>query len=291
MVVRIGGGMRYGTRSNLFFLGLALPSLVGLLVFFVIPFGYSLFLSMIDNPVGRNFVGFQNFRITLNNTAFRLAAQNTLLFIAICVPVNMVFPLVVSMALNKVPRKELFGLFFLLPLVVPSGSIVHFWRSMFGINGFVNGLFFQEYPVNWLSTDWAFYIILVIFMWKNAGFNIVLYQAGLSQIPRDYYEVAALEGAGRFRQFRSVTLVYLLPTIFLVFLMSLLATFRSFREIYLLAGAHPHRSIYMLQHFMNNQFAALDYQRMSTAAFVIAACIAAMAVTLLYMQRRVTSHD
>ena len=279
------------TKDELVYLILALPSLVGLLIFFVIPFSYSLYLSMIDNPVSYNFVWLQNFTATLNNNAFRLAINNTLVFMALCVPVNMALPLIVAILLKKNKHRKLFGLFFLLPLVVPSGSMVFFWQSLFGINGVINGVFFASSPINWLNSDYALIIILFIFMWKNAGFNIVLFQSGLNLIPKDYYECAAIEGAGRFRQFFSITLIYLSPTIIMVLLMSILATFRSFREIYLLAGSHPHRSIYMLQHYMNNMFAALNYQRLAPASFILAFGIVILIFLVFYLQRRVISFD
>jgi len=275
-------------REEMLFILLALPSFVGLVVFFLAPFVASLYLAMIDSPVGRNFVGLQHFTSTISNGAFRLALRNTLIFIALCVPLNMIVPLGVAMLLNKAGRfKELFGLFFLLPLVVPSASVVHFWQSLIGINGVVNGLFFRDAPINWLNTEWALWIILIIFMWKNAGFNIVLYQAGLNMIPKDYYEYAAIEGAGKWRQFRSVTIIYLTPTLFMVFLMSIVQSFRSFREIYLLAGSHPHQSIYMMQHYMNNLFDVLNYQRLAAAAYILAAGIVAAVLVMFFIQRRV----
>jgi len=193
--------------------------------------------------------------------------------------------------LRKLPYREVIGLFFVLPLVVPSGSMVHFWRSVFGLNGAVNRLFFSDAPINWLDSEYAILVILIIFMWKNAGFNVVLYQAGLNIIPRDYYESAELDGAGRSRLFWHITLVYLLPTGFMVLIMSLLAAFRSFREIYLLAGSHPYHGIYTLMHFMNNMFAALNYQRLAPAAHMLAAGIAVVVVAMMYVQRRVNSHD
>jgi len=283
--------LRLRTRDELLFIGLAIPSFLGILIFFLIPFGYSLYLAMIDNPVSRSFVWFENFVATFNNLAFRLAMRNTLVFMAMSVPINMIFPLFLALLLRKTPRRELFALFFLLPLVIPSGSVVHFWHSVFGINGALNGLFFRDAPVNWLTSDWALGIILVIFMWKNAGFNIVLYQAGLNQIPKEFYECAQVEGASKWQQFWRITFIYLMPTYFIVLLMSILATFRSFREIYLLTGAYPTPGIYMLQHFMNNMFLALDYQRLAPAAYMLAVGIIVVVVVVMFLQRRLFSYD
>lgn len=283
----------FALRRELFFIALALPSIVGLAVFFLVPFGASLHMAMIDNPVGQNFVGLHHFTGTLQNTAFRLAITNTLMFMAMSVPLNMVFALLVACMLRSVGGfgKSVLGMFFLLPLVVPSGSVVHFWRSLFGINGAVNSWFFADEPVNWLNTDWAIYIVVLIFLWKNVGFNIVLYLAGLNLIPKEYYECAAIEGAGRIKQFFSITLIYLLPTSFMVFLMSIVQSFRAFREIFLLTGAYPHNSIYMLQHYMNNQFAALNYQRLAAASYILTAGIVAVVLVVFYLQRRAMSYE
>lgn len=278
-------------REEVLFLCLALPSLLGLVVFFAAPFGASLWLALVDNAVLGNFVGLENFAGVLQSGAFQLAAQNTLAFILICVPVNMLFPLGMAMLLRRAGRqKSLFGLFFLLPLVIPSGSIVHFWKSLFGVNGILNGAFFAAEPVNWVNSGYARAIITLVFMWKNAGYNMVLYLAGLEMIPREYYECASLEGAGSFKQFTGITLVYIAPASFLVFLMSVINSFKSFKEIWLLAGAYPHNSIYMLQHYMNNQFTALNYQKLSAASYILSAGIIVVAAALFRFQHRLSDH-
>ena len=283
--------LKYNTRRELLFLALALPSILGLLIFFLLPFLLSIRMVLIDNPVGQNFVGLHHFAATLENTAFRLAMGNTLFFMAMSVPLNMLFALLVAMMLRRVGGlgKSVLGIFFVLPLVVPSGSVVHVWRSLFGLNGFLNRLFLGE-PVNWLNTEWAIFLVVLIFMWKNVGFNIVLYLAGLNLIPREYYENAAIEGAGPIRQFFTITFVYLMPTAFMVFLLSIIQSFQSFREIFLLTGAYPHHSLYMLQHYLNNQFAALDYQRLSAAAYILTLGIVALVLIMLFVQRRVMNY-
>lgn len=283
--------LKRAAREELLFFCLALPSLLGMLGFFIAPFIGSLYLAMIDNAVLGNFVGLTNFIEVAKSGAFRIALSNTATFIALCVPINMVIPLLMAMLLRRAGvRKGLFGLFFLLPLVIPSGSIVHFWKSVFGINGLINGAFFPSAPVNWLNTAWARTIITLVFMWKNAGYNMVLYMAGLDFIPKEYYECAALEGAGGFRQFLRITLVYITPTSFLVLLMSLINSFKSFKEIYLLAGAYPHQSIYMLQHYMNNQFSALNYQKLSSASYILSLFIILIVVVLFRFQHRLSKN-
>ena len=267
---------------------LVLPSLAGLLVFYVAPFMISLYFAVIDNNVSQNFVGLQNFIDTLSNDAFRLGLQNTGVFLAISVPLNIIIPLLLALLLNRTSNrfKTIFCLIILLPLIIPSGSVVHFWRSVFGINGVFNSLFFPDAPVNWLNTDMARPIITIIYTWKNAGYNMVLFLAGLQIIPKEYYEYASVEGANTLKKFFHITLVYLTPTMFLVFIMSIINSFRAFREIYLISGALPHRSIYMLQHFMNNQFAALNYQRLVTASYILFVFIIALVLSLYHLQNK-----
>jgi multiple sugar transport system permease protein len=266
---------------------LVLPGLLGLLVFYVAPFIISFYFALIDNNVGRNFVGFFNFIETLQNTAFQLGMRNTGIFMAVSLPLNIILPLALAMMLNKTVKfNKMFCLIILLPLVIPSGSVVHFWRSVFGLNGIINGMFFPDAPINWLNTEYSLPIITLIYIWKNAGFNMLLFLAGLQFIPKDYYEFASVEGASARWKFFHITLVYLTPTTFLVFIMSLINSFRAFREIYLIAGAHPHPSIYMLQHFMNNQFAMLNYQRLATASYILSIFIVAMVFALYYLQNK-----
>jgi multiple sugar transport system permease protein len=164
-----------------------------------------------------------------------LGLKNTGIFMAICVPLNMALPLGMAMLLQKAGKlTSLFGLIFLLPLVIPSGSVAHFWRSVFGINGIINGAFFPDAPVNWLNTNLSRTLITGVFVWKNAGYNMILFLAGLKSIPQEYYEYASVEGVGALAKFFRITLVYISPTAFLVFIMSIINSFKSFKEIYLI---------------------------------------------------------
>lgn len=270
---------------------LALPSLVGLLGFYVIPFVLSISLAVVDNSVLWNFVWMQNFKEVLSSGAFQTALKNTGIFMALCVPLNMVMPLFIALLLNSTKSlRTSFGVIALIPLVIPTGSTVHFWQSLFGLNGLINSLLFPDNPVNWLNTDYARWIIVFIFIWKNAGYNMVLFLAGLTSIPKEYYECASLEGAGSMRRFFMITLVYLTPTAFLVLVMSIINSFKSFKEIYLLSGEYPHSSIYMLQHYMNNQFGASNYQKLASASYILSIFIIAMVLGLFLGQNKASRY-
>jgi len=278
-------------KEEMTLLVLALPSLVGLLGFYVIPFVLSISLAVVDNSVLWNFVWMQNFKEVLSSGAFQTALKNTGIFMALCVPLNMVMPLFIALLLNSTKSlKTSFGVIALIPLVIPTGSTVHFWQSMFGLNGLINSLLFPDNPVNWLNTNYARWIIVFIFIWKNAGYNMVLFLAGLTSIPKEYYECASLEGAGSMRRFFMITLVYLTPTAFLVLVMSIINSFKSFKEIYLLSGEYPHSSIYMLQHYMNNQFGASNYQKLASASYILSIFIIAMVLGLFLGQNKASRY-
>jgi len=273
-------------RGLLLFL---LPSLLGLFVFYIAPFIVSLYYAAIDNSVSRQFVGLGNFLGVLRNGVYQLALRNTGIFMLLCVPLNIIIPLALALLLNRVKRfRAVFGIFFLMPLVIPSGAVVYFWHALFDVHGAINGLFFAENPVRWLETPLVRGIITGIFLWKNVGFNMVLFRAGLGFIPKEYYETAQVEGAGHFRVFRHVTLVYLIPTGFLAFILSIVNSFKAFREIYLLTGAYPNTSIYMLQHYMNNQFTAMDYQKLSSSAYITSVFIVLLLAVFFRLQRKLT---
>jgi multiple sugar transport system permease protein len=250
-----------------------------------------------SRPVGGDFAGLQNYISLLQSAAYMQGLRNTLIFIGLSVPFNMLLSLLVAILINKIGKdsgigskiKPLFVLIFLIPLVIPSGSMVFFWQQLFAFDGILNGILhgIGLDPVNWLNSSYARLVMLIIFVWKNLGFNMVLFMAGLSNIPADYYEAASVDGASNGLIFRKITLPCLLPTMVIVLLMSIINSFKVFREVYLLMGAYPHDSVYMLQHFMNNNFFSLNYQRLTTATTLLALAMAILTFTLLKLERRI----
>jgi multiple sugar transport system permease protein len=278
-------GRILGNRRIWFFI---LPSLVGMSVFFFVPAGASLFYAF-TNARG-DFVWFANFSDVLSNMAFGLAARNSMLFLAASVPLNMFISFILASLLQNLRHKKVLVVVFMLPLIIPSGSVVFFWNTLFADNGAINSILFRMGmdTVPWFSTDWSFAIILLVFLLRNIGFNLVLFLAGFQLIPKDYYEVAKIEGANIFESFRHVTFIYIMPTTFLVFMMSIINSFRVFREIYLLFGPYPHQSVYMLQHFMNNQFLFANMQRLSVTAIVLSVAVIILVWGVFTGQRKIS---
>lgn len=249
------------------------PSVIGVLVFFILPFAMVIYYSLINNPYQKKFVGFDNFLALFDNYAFKTAAVNTLKFSLVCVPLAVVLSLLLAMALNcRIPMQSKLRSFFLSPMMVPTASVVLVWQVLFHYNGTVNDFlaFFGVEKNDWLKSEHAIWVVVMLFLWKNLGYNMILFLAALNNIPKDVLEVATVEGAGPVRQFFSIKLRYLSSTILFVAIISLINSFKIFREVYLLSGDYPYESLYMLQHFMNNTFASLDYQKLSAAAIIMA---------------------
>lgn len=260
------------------------PSLLGVGVFFIVPFGVVVYYSLIDGVGSRSFVALENYTKLLQNSAFQLAAKNTLLFSALAVPLAVVLSLALAVMLEaRIPGKSTFRTFFLSPMMVPVASVVLIWQVLFSFNGSVNewlGLAGSA-RIDWLQSDWNIYVVVLLFLWKNLGYFMILFMAGLANIPKDLLEVADVEGASESYKFFAIKLRYLSPTVLFVTILSLINSFKVFREVYLLTGDYPLGRLYMLQHFMNNTFRSLDYQKLSAAA-VVMAIVMVVLIALLF---------
>jgi len=265
------------------------PGLTGFCVFFIWPFCVSVYYSLLSRPVNGVFTGLKNYADMLENVAYLKGLTNTVRFIGVSVPLNMALSLVIALMIrNLARRKELFTLIFLIPLVIPSGSTVTFWKTLLAKDGVLNGILYANGmdAINWLDSGFAFWVIVLIFTWKNLGFNMVLFISGLSSIPSEYYEAARVDGANPAQAFFRITLPHLAASAVLVLILSIVNSFKVFKEIYLITESYPHESIYTLQHFMNNMFASLNYPKLTTATTILVAMIAALTQGLLRLERR-----
>ena len=265
------------------------PSFLGVAVFYIIPFFWIVYYSVIDSPLRGNFVFLDNFVGLFQNLAFRRAATNTLTFSLVAVPLAVILSLFIAMMLEaRIPLKSYFRTFFLSPLMVPVASVVLIWQVLFHPNGAVNEfiMLFGTSGIDWMQSEHSQFVVIVLFLWKNLGFNMILFMAALSNIPREILETADVEGAGPIRKLLYIKLRYLSPTLLFVTILSLINSFKVFREIYLLTGDYPYGNLYMLQHFMNNIFRSLDYQRLAAAAVVMAIVMVLIIAFLFITENR-----
>jgi len=266
------------------------PSFIGILVFFLIPFVDTVRRSFYDAR-GSNFIGMSAYASVMDNSAFRLAAGNTARFVVICIPLLLLVSLIVALILRSVrPHGRLLKTSYLIPMAVPVASIVLLWQVLFHQRGLMNTAlgFFGADPVDFMGSSAAFWVLVFTYLWKNTGYNMVLWLAGLDGIRETLYEAARIDGANAWQCFRYVTLPGLLPTAGLVAILSLLNSFKVFREAYLVSGAYPNDSMYMLQHLFNNWFQNLDITRLCAAAVMLCAVLL---VIILGLQQLLMSEE
>lgn len=265
------------------------PSLLGVLLFFILPFFVVIYYAVVDNPINHEFVFLDNFISILQNSAFQQAAKNTVVFSLISVPLAVILSLAMAMLLEQnIPMRSQFRTFFLSPMMVPVASIVLIWQVLFDYHGVINEFvkLIGQTPVDWLKSSYSQIVIVVLFLWKNLGYNMILFMAALNAIPKDILEVATLESATEFQKFWYIKLRYLSPTILFVGILSLINSFKVFREVYLLTGSYPYDTLYLLQHFMNNTFRSLDYQKLSAAAILMAIVMCIVIGILFFVEDR-----
>jgi multiple sugar transport system permease protein len=266
----------------------------GILVFFAIPFAISVFMTFRGGVGGAAFAGLRNYAELFGSEAFRLAASNTARFMGVGVPLAMALSLAVAMAMSAGLRaRGFFRAGLMLPMAIPTASVILFFQIILGRSGTINYFLalLGKGRIDFLASGHAFAVAVFMYVWKNFGYNMVLFMAGLGQIPGDYYKAAEIDGASKPMRFIYITMPLLAPAAFFIFIMSVTQAFRSFREIYALSGSFPHKSLYMMQHFINNNFQNLNYQRLGAAAFLTFAFIFALVGALFAMLRKAGDHE
>lgn len=246
-----------------------IPSFIGILIFFFVPYIRVLYFSLINNQFKKNFVGLSNYITTVQNEYFRLAMKNSLLLIVICVPLLMIFSLLISLFIANIFRKRTFiRTSFVLPMVIPTASIVLVWKMIF--------------PE--ISTVIPIYLL---FIWKNVGICVILMTAAFLSIDKCVFEAAKLDGASDFALHTRITIPGIFPTLLFCNMLSIVNTFKIYKESYLLYGTnYPPNHSYTLQYYMNNHFLKLDYQKLSTSAVLTSLLVFVIVVVGLKIQRR-----
>lgn len=254
------------------------PMLAGFLLFYVLPFGQVVWDSL-SQGTGKSqlFVGLENYTRMFQNDMFLQAFGNTLRFLGIGLPVILLLAYALALFLkSQAQRFRLLRAVFLLPYVMPVAGTVLLVDLLFSKEGLVNRVLLAlGLPLaDWLQSSAAFWVMLLLYLWKSTGYAVVLLLSGLLTIPAEHYQVAQVEGASPLQTFRYVTAPQMWYALFLALVFSLINAFKCFREIFLVGGEHPHESVYMLQHFINNAFANLNYQRLSVASVLLFLVIA-----------------
>lgn len=260
-----------------------LPSFLGVLLFVVLPFADVARRSFMT-AVTKEAAGMKNYKMIFTNSAFLLAARNTLRFTLVCIPLMVALGLVIALAMGGIRHMQMAKSLYLFPLALPTAAVAVVWKMVFYEKGFLNKYLEQlgiGGGMDYIGGDAAFYVLAGTYIWKNLGYTIVLWLAGIMGVNGDMMEAARVDGAGRLQRFWYVLLPNLKGSLYIIVVISFLNSFKIYREAYLVAGAYPHDSIYMLQHLFNNWFVNLDLDKMAAAAVV---CTMFFLVFILLLQ-------
>lgn len=268
------------------------PGLIGLLAFYLIPFVWGIWFSLTDGTIDNRFVGFANYLRVWQNPVFQLGLKNTLELSGLCAPIIFVLSFFLATMLRKrVAGDGFFRNSLLMPYLMPSSAMLMIWLLIFDYGGVINRLFVTMglERVFWLESSALRVPIIVLYVWKNLGFSVVIFTAALQAVPESLYEYASLEGAGYLKRELYITLPQVLPTAFLVLVLAMVNAFKIFKEVYFI-GAYPDDAIYTLQHYMNNKFAKLDYQDVTTAAYSFAVIVIVLFL-IMYRTKSIRQGD
>lgn len=266
----------------------SLPALIGVILFYLVPYVISIYYSF--TSYGR-FVGFDNYAALIKSGTFWLSVKNTAIFSLFAIPLSVIISFLIALFLSTFDRHtSFFSSLFLSPMIVPIASVIYVWQIFFDDFGVINGLLqnLGMEPVQFFKGSWAMAMIVILFIWKNCAYNIILFSAGLRKIPKEAKESARLDGAGRLRVTTRIIVPLMSPTTFFVILLTFISSFKVYREVYLLYGMYPNENVYMIQHFMNNNFKNLNYPRLSASSVLLSIVIVAIMLVFFFLERRST---
>lgn len=249
-----------------------LPTIIGLLLFNLWPILASALISLtqwdiITDPV---FIGFENYRSLLDDMQFKAAFGNTFYYTFVSVPLLIVIPFILALLLNTKMRGEMFfRTCYFLPVVTSTVAVATVWYWIYNADfGLINLLLYQVFGIvgpNWLgSAAWAMPAVIIMSVWKSAGYNMVIFLAGLQGVPENLYESARIDGASGWQQMVHITVPLVSPTTFFVLITTLISAFQVFEQTYVLTQGGPYYSTLTMVYYTYQQ--AFDYFRMGYAS-------------------------
>lgn len=278
--------MKRKQREYLAAIFFILPSFIGIVVFYIIPYIITLIKSLY---IGETYAGLNNYIELFSNNTFLLALKNTIIFTVIAIPLLMIVSFLIALFLNSFKSiSSFFRSSLLIPVVVPVASLICVWQLLFddygAVNGFLNSLGLNT--VEFFNSEYSMVMIVFIYVWKYCGFCVVLFTAGLANVPQSLYESAKLDGASSFKLVIKITIPMITPTTFFVFLIEIIYSFKIFREVFALFGDYPNRNVYFLQNFINNNYYNLNYPRLSSASVILSVFIILLLLAFFIFERK-----
>lgn len=280
----------------LFFLA---PQLVGLIVFALIPLISAFVISFMQwDAIGSpQFVGLANFAEQFQSEDLWTALKNTLIYTVIAVPGGLILALLVALGLNKVRGRSFYRVFYFMPVVTSSVAVSVIWLYLLnGDFGIINAYAKQWFGIilpNWLVDEtYVMPAIAIVGIWWGLGFSMVIFLAGLQNVPASLLEAAQIDGANKIQSFLNVTLPILSPTTFFVAIMAIISSFQVFDQAYVMTGGGPGKASYtMVYHVYRLGFENFTFGKSSAAAVILFIIILAITLFQLQMQKRWVHYD
>lgn len=227
-----------------------LPSLIGFILFMAYPLFHSLFLSLMNWNMfkgieGSTFIGFDNYKAVFENEYFRAGIMNNIKFVIMAVPLLLIVSMLLATLLNRNiwGRGALRTMYFMPYVATITAAAVVFsalFHPEFGpINSFLRAIGVADPPSWTASVKWALPTVALFWIWKNLGYCVVIFLAGLQGIPKSYYEAASIDGASKFSQFMHITLPLVSPTTFFLAVTTVIASFQVFAEVNVMTEGGP----------------------------------------------------
>ena len=284
---------RFFRRDDVAGVVFVLPFVIGLVAFLFVPMAMSFYYSLTRFNILRppEFIGLANFRRMLTDTQLRQSLRATFYFVFASVPLRLAFALGVAMLLFK--STKMMGIYramyYLPSMLGGSVAVAILWRRMFFVTGTFNSIlevFGLNRGYNWLgSVRTAIWTLILLAVWQF-GSSMLIFLAGLKQIPETYYEAASIDGASRFRQFFRITLPLITPTIFFNLIMQLIGGFLTFNSAFLITGGGPLNSTNFFALYMyNHTFAWGNAGYAAALAWFMLSLLAVLAAILFWSKR------
>jgi multiple sugar transport system permease protein len=269
------------------------PTIIGLFILNIIPIFQTIYLSFFKSGAfgkGNIFIGLENYKVMFQDEQTWDAVRNTLVYTCLVVPATIVIALLIAVVLNdKVKGKGVFRTIYFIPMIAAPAAVTMVWRWLYNYNfGFINHMLniFGLDSVKWTENpEIALYSIAVIGIWSSIGYSMVILLAGLQEIPRDFYEASNIDGATPVKQFFSITLPLISPTLFFVSVTSVITSMQVFDVIYMMVDvANPAYgdTVSLVYLFYNNAF---KYSNKGYGSAIVVLLLAIIMIITIFQSR------